>query len=141
MPNPGSTPTKVTANTGVIVVDHGSRREESNSLLLQIVEALRIKTGWNIVEPAHMELAEPCLETAFANCVAQGAARIVVHPYFLGPGRHWKEDIPRLASEASRNHGHVPFQVTMPLGPHDLLLELVQARVEASLTGDSNIGP
>ena len=35
-----------------------------------------------------MELAEPSIEQAFDKCVAQGATFVVVHPYFLAPGRH-----------------------------------------------------
>ena len=33
--------------------------------------------------------------------VAAGAREIVVHPDFLGPGRHSREDIPRMAMEAA----------------------------------------
>src|SRR5882724_1377628 len=83
---------------GVIVVDHGSRREESNALLLDVVESFVDATGMPIVEPAHMELAEPSIATAFARCVTRGATTVVVFPYFLLPGRHWNEDIPRLAA-------------------------------------------
>ena len=120
---------------GVIVVDHGSRRDESNRLLLDVVADLRAATNWEVLEAAHMELAEPSISDAFARCVEQGAKRIVVHPYFLGPGRHWKEDIPALAAEASQQHDGIPFDVTAPLGPHALLLEVITARVAETLSG------
>ena len=87
---------------GIILVDHGSRREESNDLLLDIVRQFAQATGWPIVEPAHMELAEPSIATAFDRCVDQGAKTVVVFPYFLLPGRHWNEDIPRLTAAAAR---------------------------------------
>ena len=35
-----------------------------------------------------MELAEPTIEQAVAQCVARGARRVVVAPYFLSRGRH-----------------------------------------------------
>ena len=57
---------------GVILVDHGSRREESNALLLDVVRQFAETTGLPIVEPAHMELAEPSIATAFARCVERG---------------------------------------------------------------------
>ncbi|KAI3997697.1 hypothetical protein MKX01_040670 [Papaver californicum] len=78
---------------GVIIVDHGSRRKESNLLLNDFVAMFRDKTGYPIVEPAHMELAEPSIKDAFDSCVRQGANRVIVSPYFLSPGRHWKQDV------------------------------------------------
>ena len=57
----------------VILVDHGSRREESNQLLLEVAEAFRQQSAWAQVEPAHMELAEPSIATAFDRCAQQGA--------------------------------------------------------------------
>lgn len=41
-----------------------------------------------LVEVAHMELAEPTIEQAVARCVAAGASRVIVAPYFLSRGRH-----------------------------------------------------
>ena len=37
---------------GVIVVDHGSRRAESNELLLDVVALFTSQTAYTIVEPA-----------------------------------------------------------------------------------------
>ena len=90
--------------TGVIIVDHGSRRSESNHLLEELASrfAARFAEAFDIVEPAHMELAEPTIATAYARCAAQGATRVVVCPFFLGPGKHWTEDIPRLTAAAAR---------------------------------------
>jgi len=120
-------------SVGVIVIDHGSRRDESNRLLLDVVEQLRRAAGWPIVEPAHMELAEPSMGTAMDRCVKQGARLIVIHPYFLGPGRHWEEDIPRLAAEAARGHANLRYLVTAPLGPHPMMSRIMQDRIEQAL--------
>ncbi|CAA2997097.1 sirohydrochlorin ferrochelatase, chloroplastic [Olea europaea subsp. europaea] len=76
---------------GVIIVDHGSRRQESNLMLNEFVEMFREKTKYRILEPAHMELAEPSIKDAFGLCVQQGAHRIIVSPFFLFPGRHWHQ--------------------------------------------------
>ncbi|VAI13459.1 unnamed protein product [Triticum turgidum subsp. durum] len=109
-------------NDGVIIVDHGSRRQESNLMLNDFVTMFRARTGCRIVEPAHMELAEPTIKEAFGKCVQQGASRIIVSPYFLSPGRHWKQDIPSLAAEASKEHSNVAYIVTAPLGLHELMV-------------------
>lgn len=119
---------------GVIVVDHGSRRSESNELLLAVTDMFRAESSMEIVEPAHMELAEPSIAQAFASCVGQGAKLVVVFPYFLSPGRHWSEDIPRLASEAAANFPDVQHLVTAPLGLHPLIGQVMSERIATCLS-------
>ncbi len=122
----------------VILVDHGSRREESNRLLLEVVDAYRARGDWAIVEPAHMELAEPTIAAAFERCVEQGAEMVIVFPYFLGPGRHWNSDIPLLAAKAAQACGGVRHLVTAPLGLHALLLQVIDERIAESLAEITN---
>lgn len=129
------------AKTGVILVDHGSRREESNQLLLKVVDAYRQHSEWQIVEPAHMELAEPSIETAFNRCVERGAELVIVFPYFLSPGRHWHSDIPTLAAKAAEMHAGVRFLVTAPLGLHDLMLQVIDQRIAHCLDHASGSAP
>ena len=116
---------------GIIIVDHGSRRGESNQMLEEVAAlfARRFAEMYDIVEPAHMELAEPSIGTAYGKCVERGATRIVVCPFFLGPGKHWTSDIPRLTADAAKDHPHTEYHVTMPLGIDDLILELLAKRV------------
>jgi sirohydrochlorin ferrochelatase len=116
---------------GIVIVDHGSRRSESNQLLEEVAAlfARRFAQLYDIVEPAHMELAEPSIATAYDKCVKRGATRVIVCPFFLGPGKHWTADIPRLAAEAAAKHPNTEYHVTMPLGIDDLILELLAKRV------------
>ncbi|CAJ2665334.1 sirohydrochlorin ferrochelatase, chloroplastic isoform X1 [Trifolium pratense] len=118
---------------GVIIVDHGSRRKESNLMLNEFVEMFRHKTGYQIVEPAHMELAEPSIGDAFQSCVQQGARRVIISPFFLSPGRHWSQDIPSLSAEAAKQHPGVSYIVTAPLGLHELLVDVVNDRINYCL--------
>lgn len=122
------------ADTAVIVIDHGSKRAAANEMLLDIVAQYKKVTGTAIVEPAHMELAEPTLEDAVRACVAQGATRIVVHPYFLAPGRHSTSDIPAMVSDAARSHPDVSFHVSAPLGVAPQLADIMQQRILEALT-------
>lgn len=133
-------PKKTPDPFGLILVDHGSRRTESNELLERVAAEFQARTALSIVEPAHMELAEPSIETAFGRCVEKGAQQLVVFPYFLGPGRHWDEDIPRLAAEASARHGDIPYLVTAPLGLDDLMLKLIAKRIEQCLAHAAGSG-
>src|SRR5271170_7818420 len=111
---------------GIIIVDHGSTRDESNKMLEQLTGlfAERFTGKWTIVEPAHMEIAEPSIATAYANCVKRGATRIVVCPFFLGPGKHWTHDIPRLSAEAAKKFPQTDYRISATLGIDELMLEL-----------------
>jgi len=117
------------AMVAVIVVDHGSRRAESNQSLEEFVRASATRLPYPIVEPAHMELAEPSIATAFDRCVAAGATTVAIAPYFLGPGNHWDRDIPALAEAAAAPHPGVHWLVAAPLGPDPQLLAIVDQRV------------
>ena len=121
------------SDTGVIIVDHGSKRAESNEMLLRFVELFQSQGGYAIVEPAHMELAEPSIATAFDRCVRRGARLVVVCPYFLLPGRHWYEDIPALTAQAARQHPGISHMVTAPIGLHTLMARVIQSRIDHCL--------
>ncbi|MGA2837544.1 MAG: CbiX/SirB N-terminal domain-containing protein [Acidimicrobiales bacterium] len=125
----GDSAPEVLASVAVVIVDHGSRRTESNESLEAFVRASADRLPYPIVEPAHMELAEPSIGTAFDRCVAAGATTVALAPYFLGPGSHWDRDIPALAAEAAARHPGVRWLVAAPLGPHPLLMDVVDRRV------------
>jgi sirohydrochlorin ferrochelatase len=119
---------------GVMLVDHGSVREESNAMLLEVVKDFAQATKTPIVEPAHMELAEPSIATAFDRCVERGATTVVLFPYFLLPGRHWNDDIPRLAAAAAEKHSGIRYLVTAPFGLHPLMAEVIWQRITHCLS-------
>ncbi|CAN5406921.1 hypothetical protein BH10PLA1_BH10PLA1_00190 [soil metagenome] len=116
--------------TGIVIVDHGSRRTESNQMLEEVARQFgeRFAETYEIVEPAHMEICEPSIATAYATCVKRGATRVVVLPFFLGPGKHWTKDIPGLTADAAKSFPGTSYHVAMPLGIDDLILDLLNKR-------------
>jgi sirohydrochlorin ferrochelatase len=124
--------------TAIIIVDHGSRRSESNRLLetLATLFAQRFPDQYPIVEPAHMELAQPSIASAYARCAARGAQRIVVCPYFLGPGKHWTTDIPNLTQQAAQKHPNTIYRLTATLGIDDFILNLLDQRIRSCVDND-----
>jgi sirohydrochlorin ferrochelatase len=88
-PPPPTAPRK----TALLLIAHGSRHGEANADLYHVVAAAR---GWGryaIVEGCFLELAEPDIEQGAARCVAQGAERVVLLPYFLSAGVHVRRDL------------------------------------------------
>jgi sirohydrochlorin ferrochelatase len=126
---------------GIVIVDHGSRRDEANRQHEAFVREWREGGLHPIVEPAHMELSEPSVETAVDACVDAGATTVVITPYFLWPGRHWDTDLPALASAACERHPGVRYLVTAPLGPHPLLGVIVGQRIEHCVAHARGDGP
>lgn len=119
--------------TAIIIVDHGSRRAASNDMLHRAADRFAVDSKYAIVEPAHMELAEPSIATAFDRCVQRGATRVIVFPYFLSPGRHWTEDIPTLVTAAATKHARIEWLVTAPFGLHPDMNAIIADRIERCL--------
>lgn len=118
----------------LIIVDHGSTVEEANDMLAEIADLIKSneKCSFDIVRYCHMELAGPTIAEAFDACAAEGASHIVIHPYFLAPGKHSTQDIPGMAAEAAGRHKGVSYHVTEPLGVHENIIEVILERAAAS---------
>ena len=113
---------------GLLLIDHGSRRTESNQQLEDMATRVRRLRPDAAVAAAHMEVAAPDFATTFALLVNRGATRIVILPYFLSDGRHLTQDIPALAASAAANHPGITYMVGAALGPHDALAALLLER-------------
>lgn len=123
----------------ILLIDHGSRRAQANALLEEVAARVSERVGADtIVEPAHMELAEPTIAQGFARCVERGASMVVVHPFMLAPGRHVQEDLPRLVAEAAATHEGVGFVMAPPLGSHAGVIDAVVERCDAALEKSSS---
>jgi sirohydrochlorin ferrochelatase len=113
----------------ILLVDHGSRRAEANALLEEVADQVRTRKPESIVEIAHLEIARPDIPAGIDACVAKGASLIVVHPYFLGPGRHTSDDIPAQVARAAEKHANVQIRISEPLGGHAALIDVILERV------------
>ncbi len=118
----------------LIIVDHGSRRPQSNEMLEEVARlfAARYAGEFDVVEPAHMELAMPDIALAYARCVEKGAKEIVLVPFFLAQGKHWTKDIPSLVNQAAEPHVGTSYRIAEPLGIDDLILDLLKKRFDTS---------
>jgi sirohydrochlorin ferrochelatase len=114
----------------VLLVDHGSRRPQANEQLEALAESVRARLPDRIVLTAHLEIAQPDIAAGIAACAEAGAREVVVHPYFLGPGRHTAEDIPRRVAEAAAAHPDLEIRISQPLGLDERVIDVVVDRIE-----------
>ena len=117
----------------LLLIDHGSTRDDANDLLPKVARMVQDMSDFEIVCYAHMELAEPTIQQGLDTCVAAGATEVIVHPYFLSPGRHSVSDIPRMVAEAAAKYAGVSYRLTEPLGLDPKMGELILKRVRESL--------
>src|ERR1051326_8824616 len=113
----------------ILLVDHGSVRQEANQMLDCVANLLQAMVGDTVlVRAAHMELADPLIPDGVEACVEAGATELVVFPYMLSPGKHSTRDIPRIVGEATRKYPELRVRVTPAFGVHAKLAEVVAER-------------
>lgn len=79
----------------LLVVAHGSRREQSNDEVRALVSKMSsMDHNFFEIKAAFLELAEPLIPNGIKQLIESGANHVVVLPYFLSAGRHVVEDVP-----------------------------------------------
>ena len=118
---------------GLVVFAHGSSVAAANESVQRVTARLAAEGGYELVETAYLEMAQPDLGEAVARLVARGATRIVVIPYFLTLGIHLRRDLPRIVEGLTGIHTGVRIDVTEPLDGHPALAEILVQRANAAL--------
>ncbi len=102
----------------LLIVAHGSRREESNDEVRALARRIdALDNGvFDSTRAAFLELAEPSIPEGIQACIDAGAREILVLPYFLSAGRHVSQDIPAAVAVKQRQHPDIPIRLTPWLG-------------------------
>jgi sirohydrochlorin ferrochelatase len=95
----------------VLVVGHGSRREEANEDVRQAAQRIRECGRFPLVVAAFLEIANPTIAEGFVQLFELGAKHVIVHPYFLSPGRHTSGDIPVEVRAAADRYRGITYQI------------------------------
>jgi sirohydrochlorin ferrochelatase len=115
--------------TALLLIAHGSRHADANADLDHIAGQLRERALTDFVATAFLELASPTIDEAAAECVGQGARRVVLVPYFLSAGIHVKRDLAEFQTRLGQRYPEVGFLLAEPMGKHCLLADVVADRV------------
>ena len=122
------------AQSAVILIAHGSRRDEANNELHDLVGRLRAKLPDLWIEPAFLEIARPDIDAAANRCIAQGARTVLLVPYFLSMGVHLTRDLTDACVRLQAAHPDSKISLAPPLGPDELLDVLVLRRIQGGIS-------
>lgn len=114
----------------LLLIGHGSRAEQANEGMFRIAGMIRKAGGFTIVECGFLQLCPPTIEEALGRCIAEGAERVLMVPYFLHTGIHIREDLPAVVRELREHYPHVEMTLGAELGDDPLLAQVVMNRVE-----------
>jgi len=117
-------------NQGVILLGHGSRREEANAEVRAIEAMLRQKRPQTIYSSAYLSLQTPDLSEAVEQMAQRGVNRIIVMPLFLFTGDHVKKDIPNLVQKLGDTYPEVQIVLARHFGADPGIVDIVQQRIE-----------
>jgi sirohydrochlorin ferrochelatase len=116
----------------MLVMVHGSPRPVANEDMFAVVDVVRERGRYPIVEVGFMEINEPSIPAAIARCVEQGAERVIGVPYFLHTGNHVTDDLPTLLEQAQAAYPEVEFLMGDYLGHDPILAEVIAERAAAA---------
>ncbi len=126
----------------ILIVGHGSPDSKDQNVAFVAESIHRMIHGEctsECVRAAYLQFEGPGLMDAIKTCIADGADRIIVHPYFLGSGVHVTRNIPGIIKEAAGLYPHVEFICTRHLGAHHKLAEVALERINEA--ADLEKGP
>ena len=130
VPAQTSSAPRLSVKPAVLLIAHGSRREEANRDLVKLTALVKQRLPGKIVEFAYLELTEPTIPQGAEACVQQGATSVTMLPYFLSAGAHVVEDLEAFRVQFASRFPAVTFLVSPPLGLHPMMLEILFQRLE-----------
>jgi sirohydrochlorin ferrochelatase len=119
--------------TAILMMAHGSRIAEANDAAREVAVMVQEMTGFEIVEVSFRELHEPNIQQGIDACVAKGAGRILLMPYFLFMGAHVQHDLPEEVKMAQTRHPGLIMEMGGHLGAHRKLAEIETERIGEAL--------
>ncbi|MFF7401854.1 sirohydrochlorin chelatase [Streptomyces murinus] len=123
------------AEVTVLLVGRGSTDPDANAEVFKAARLLWEGRGYAGVETAFVSLAAPDVPSGLDRCVALGARKIVVLPYFLFTGI-LPDRVRRQTEEWAAAHPETSVASADVIGPEPELLDLVLERYEEAVQGD-----
>ncbi len=119
----------------IILLGHGSRVPDAARDMQKMVERLKEKHGYAMVEICFMSRLGPHFPEVFEHCVSMGATKVLVIPYFLHMGLHLLLDIPKMMQQEGQKYPQVELVLGKGLGYDESLVDLVHKCIQKSKRG------
>jgi sirohydrochlorin cobaltochelatase len=114
---------------GILILAHGSKRQETEEILNSLIEKVKVKTGEEHVYPAFLQFSEQNLERGIDLLVEKGASSIRIIPMFLFDGIHVTQDIPNELNEIKSKYPDVKIKMSRHIGDDDKLADIIVERI------------
>ena len=122
--------------TAALLVGHGSRVENANDAMSKVVDLIRERNEYPIVEKGFLELSPPFIPDGIQKCIEQGAEEILIVPYFLHKGRHIRKDIPTVIKQEAEKYPDVIFRFGNTINFHPAVAEVIADRIKETAEVD-----
>jgi Uncharacterized conserved protein len=119
--------------TGVLVLAHGSRKNETEITMEKIMGYVREELKIELICAAYMEFRSASMESGLLELMQKGADDIRVVPYFLFEGMHIREDIPQAIASFREKYPEVHVTLGNTLGPDRRLANVLADRIREAL--------
>ena len=118
-------------NKALLIVAHGSRKEESNSEIFELAKKIASKVNsFDMVEACFLEIAKPSIPEGIETCVSNKATEILIMPYFLAAGRHVLEDIPSIVDEEKVKYSDILIKSLPYFGSNPVIVDILNTLAE-----------
>lgn len=116
--------------TAVIILCHGSKLKKANSLVLDVIKAIKKRLGLNLVRPAYLQFSQPDLSASIKYFINRKCGTIVVVPFFLFNGNHVTRDIPAALKNETAKYPKIKILYARNIGGDARISQIVIDRIK-----------
>jgi len=110
-------------NDAILLFSHGSVLCGAGENLRRLAERMRMRGDAPTVEAGYLNYSAPLFEDAFEKCVAAGATRVTIAPYFLVAGYFVKECLAPKIKAARERYPSIEVRLAEALRFHPALAD------------------
>ncbi len=128
----------------LLIIGHGTRDATGVAQFRQLIRRVRDQSAGRLpaVDGGFIELSAPSVSEVVPGLaggrLADGRpAELVAVPLVLSAAGHGKGDIPAALAREQVRHPGLRYRYGRPLGPHPVLLDVLEARIDAVLAPEA----
>lgn len=116
-------------NQPLLLIGHGTRDDDGRQAFLDFADAYQNLDRDRPVIPCFLELTEPTIAQAVAQCIAQGYTEVTAVPLLLFAARHSKFDVTNELDYIRAKYPQIKYHYGRHLGITPLMLDLWRDRL------------